>query len=402
MPPDSDLDQQQIDTAVEYILEAEKVHGVFAYRIGDEWGAVLALRATSLTDFAGGLILAVARRELRESAGWDAEAERRRPNGRRVHTIAKSQDFLESATRHRERAVAAESRATSMMGVSDLTAAHSAVAYMKVVEAVDASGSSPSEWALAQEVATRARKLRKKRQQWNYVRGRAVQAFQPRGGLLPLTSFDRYEFGGSILTRATETGPPGTIASAVELLIRWDLLSDPRAKSKPSTASLEAIRAIRRGEHTATGPGTVAATMRSRVDDVFDEIEWEDEEDETFTHITEMRARACRWFGKFGRPIQPDAWIVQSDQFHLDGHIDFVTADTIWDLKVSASPPSRSDVLQILLYWLVFQNDESATLTVTHIGLYNPRLDVAWRIAIVDIPVDVVTAVEAIATSDGP
>jgi hypothetical protein len=81
----------------------------------------------------------------------------------------------------------------------------------------------------------------------------------------------------------------------------------------------------------------------------------------------------------------------------LDGHIDFVTADTIWDLKVSDTVPGRSDVLQLLLYWVTLRDDPDNSLTIAYVGIYNPRLDTVWRIAVAEIPPDVVSSVESLA-----
>jgi hypothetical protein len=79
-----------------------------------------------------------------------------------------------------------------------------------------------------------------------------------------------------------------------------------------------------------------------------------------------------------------------------------VTTDTIWDLKVSDTAPDRVDVLQLLLYWLAFRDDPANDWEIAHLGIYNPRLDTAWRIAATEIPPDVVNSVESLALSERP
>lgn len=395
--------QLRIDAAVEYVLEAERLHGVRSYLIGEGWAALLALRATSLAEYVCGFYLTLADRKRQAAAGCGAEAERRRPSGRKVHTVAESKELQDDAALHLERADAAEAAALSVIGASDLATARLAAAHMN--EAKTGSGSTQQEWATALDVANQIRRLRKKRLRWFFVKGRAALAPQPRGGLLPLTAFDRHDFGGSALARSTESGDAGTISSAVELVARWDLAGDARAGAEPSVAALEAIRGVRRGEHTESGLGLVAAMQRAQEwnDDELEELEWEEgEDDETLAHIAEMRTRVSRWFERFGSPVKPSTWKVHSDQFHLDGHIDFVTPGTIWDLKVSVSAPSRADVLQLLLYWITFQDDPNNSLTITHIGIFNPRLDITWRIAMADVPPEVMGAVESIAVSERP
>lgn len=394
-----------VDVAFEYVLEAERLHGVRAYAIGEEWAAVLALRATSLAEYVCGFNLALADRRRQSSAKDTAEAERRRPSGRKVHTAAESQVLRDNAARDLGQADAAEAEALSSIGVSDLVAANLAVAHMTGPEAVSRGDSYKQEQGAALAVADRLRARHKKQQQWSFVRGRAAQASQPRGGLLPLIFFDQSQLGGAALTRRTESGHAGTIGSAVELIARWDLVGDPRADAELSVAALEAIRGVRRGEHTESAIGRMAAYQRTWEwnDDEVDELEWEEGDgDETLMHITEMRARVSRCFERLGRPVRPGTWPVHSERFHLDGHIDFVTADTIWDLKVSDTVPDRVDVLQLLLYWVAFRDDPENGLEIAHLGIYNPRLDTVWRIAVTEIPMDVVGSVESLALSERP
>lgn len=394
-----------VDVAFEYVLEAEQSHGVRAYAIGEEWAAVLALRATSLAEYVCGFNLALADSKRQSAARDAAEAERRRPSGRKLHTAAESQEFRDHAARHLERAGAAEAAALSAIGVSDLVIANLAVAHIVGPDAGPRAGSLQQEWDAAGEVTKRVRARQDKRRRWLSVRGRAAQASQPRGGLLPLIFFDQSQLGGAALTRRTESGNPGTIGSAVELIARWDLAGDPRADVEPSVAALEAIRGVRRGEHTESAIGRMAAYQRTWEwnDDEGDELEWEEGDgDETLMHITEMRARVSRCFERFGRPVRPGTWAVHSERFHLDGHIDFVTANTIWDLKVSDTAPGRSDVLQLLLYWVAFRDDPENGLEISHLGIYNPRLDTVWRIAVTEIPMDVVGSVESLALSERP
>lgn len=399
--------QSLVDAAVETMLEAEQSYDVRAYEVGEEWAAVFALRATSLLEYFCAVSLTMAERKRHQANKLVEQAELRRPSGRRVHTVAESKEIHERATRTLERAVAAESTALSALGAPDLAEARHAVAYITDVESAHRARSSDEEWGLALDVAKRVQARRKKMQRWKFVRGRAEQASQPRGGLLPLARFDRIELGGVPLTLNTETGNSGTIASAVELLARWDLAEDPRANTTAYDAALEAIRAVRRGEHTESGPGRVAAMARQWNEnyDAFEEMEWldsEDDSDETFAHINEMRARVSRWFERFGRPVRPGTWAVNSERFHLDGHIDFVTADTIWDLKVSVTAPSSRDVLQLLLYWVAFCDDPENVYEITHLGIYNPRMDIVWRIAVAAVPPDVIATVTALALNQGP
>jgi hypothetical protein len=392
--------ERAIGAAVRYMQQAELHYGLRAWAFGEERTAVLALRATSLVEYVCAESLARAARERQRAANSAEEAERRRSSGRRVHTVAEAKVFQDEVARHLERAEGFESAAVSAAGANDVAAAEFAVSHMNDADAVLWSDTDHEEWFAALEVLKRLRTWQRKRQRWVYVRGRAEQASQPSEGLLPLTRFDRHDFGGALLARRTESGPAGTIASAVELIARWDLSRDPRAFTESSVAALEAIRGVRRGEHSETGPAAIASMLRSGDDDLFDEMDWEDDGDETLMHIAEMRARVSRCFERFGKPTHSGTWPVQSDRFHLVGHIDFVSADTIWDLKVSSTGPSKVDVLQLLLYWLAASDDLANSLEIAYVGIFNPRMDTAWRVAVADIPAEVLGALESIGLAE--
>jgi hypothetical protein len=401
MPIDSDEDFQ-IDVALGYMQEAERSRAVSTATVGDEWSAVIALRATSLTDYVCGLNLVIAERQRERAARYLLEAERRRPSGRRVHSVAESEALHDDAGRCLQKAIRAENAALSMIDASDLAAANRALAHLGLAEAVASSGAL-HEWRTAVDMTPRLRAWRAKRQRGLFVRGRAEQASQPPGGLLPLARFNRYELGGVALKRQTESGNAGTIGSAVELIARWDIALDPRATGDPLAAALEAIRGVRHGEHNSSIFARLAAAQRARewTADEFEEAEWTaGDGDETLSHIAEMRTRVARCFERFGRPVRPGTWAVNSARFHLDGHIDFVAVDTLWDLKVSGTAPSASDVLQLLLYWLTFSEDQDNELDIAYLGIYNPRVDTVWRISVVDIPEDVMSALEAIALGE--
>ena len=263
--------------------------------------------------------------------------------------MAEREALLADGTRCLGRAEGSEAAALAALGVSDLDAARIAVEHLSVSEAIAWSGAR-EEWVTAVGMVPALRAWQEKRRRALFVRGRAEQATQPPGGLVPLPTFERYELVGTTLPRKSESGPAGTISSAVELIARWDLAADPRASGDPSKAALEAIRGVRRGEHNNSAFAKLAVMRRvqdwdTRLNDEFDEQDWDVEGDETFGHITEMRARVARCFARFGLPVQPGTWAVNSSLFRLDGHIDFVSKTTIWDLKVSTTPPTPVDTL---------------------------------------------------------
>ncbi|MDI2112623.1 hypothetical protein [Commensalibacter nepenthis] len=77
------------------------------------------------------------------------------------------------------------------------------------------------------------------------------------------------------------------------------------------------------------------------------------------------------------------------------GNCDFVTDDGIWDIKTNKTPPTNKHSLQILIYYLLgIHSDNTALHQISKIGIYNPRLNNAYIIAIKDIPKNIITSVE--------
>ena len=77
------------------------------------------------------------------------------------------------------------------------------------------------------------------------------------------------------------------------------------------------------------------------------------------------------------------------------GDGDFTTADTLWDFKVSKMPIKKEHTLQLLMYWRMgLRSIYPEFKSVEYLGIYNPRTNTVSRIAVADIPDDVIAQVE--------
>ena len=78
------------------------------------------------------------------------------------------------------------------------------------------------------------------------------------------------------------------------------------------------------------------------------------------------------------------------------GDGDYMTEDAIWDLKVSKSTPTSQHTLQLLMYYIMgLHSDYPEFNNVRHLGLFNPRLNLAYTIDVDSISADVIQAVES-------
>lgn len=78
------------------------------------------------------------------------------------------------------------------------------------------------------------------------------------------------------------------------------------------------------------------------------------------------------------------------------GDGDYMTEDAIWDLKVSKSTPTSKHTLQLLMYYIMgLHSDYPEFNNVRHLGLFNPRLNLAYTLDVDNISSDVIRTIES-------
>lgn len=69
------------------------------------------------------------------------------------------------------------------------------------------------------------------------------------------------------------------------------------------------------------------------------------------------------------------------------GDGDYLTATTLWDLKVSESKPKITQTLQVLVYYILgIHSIHPEFQTIKELGIYNPTLNIAYTICLSKIP----------------
>jgi len=77
------------------------------------------------------------------------------------------------------------------------------------------------------------------------------------------------------------------------------------------------------------------------------------------------------------------------------GDGDFLTADTLWDFKVSKTKPTNKHTLQLLMYWIMGRHSgQDIFKSITKLGIFNPRLNTVYILDTVNISEEVIKAVE--------
>lgn len=115
----------------------------------------------------------------------------------------------------------------------------------------------------------------------------------------------------------------------------------------------------------------------------------------TIDQIAVMVQRALSFFEEYG-PVTLDGFSFSGGYTEIvtAGDGDFLTNGTVWDFKVSVNPPTKDHTLQLAMYYLMGQRSAQPHFdNITHLGVFNPRLNTVYRVALADVPVEVIEAI---------
>lgn len=122
----------------------------------------------------------------------------------------------------------------------------------------------------------------------------------------------------------------------------------------------------------------------------------------TIQNVRMMVERSLRFF----KPRGPEWWNGKMPEGFTLARESFVPVripagdamlpDTCWDLKASESCPTTYDVLRLIMYRFIGICSDRAWLfrDIPYLGVYNPRLNEAYRINVGDISEDMIAEVE--------
>lgn len=118
---------------------------------------------------------------------------------------------------------------------------------------------------------------------------------------------------------------------------------------------------------------------------------------ETIQNIKIMVRRGIEFWKIYG-PIVKDGFTFEPNGYTKTvnaGDGDYLTADTLWDFKVSKSRPTNKHTLQLLMYWIMGQHSTQEIYTnIRNLGIFNPRLNEIYLLNINSISKDIITEIE--------
>ena len=125
--------------------------------------------------------------------------------------------------------------------------------------------------------------------------------------------------------------------------------------------------------------------------------EAKDPDKSTIENIKLMVQRSVEFFNKYG-PIVKVGFNFKAVDANHEGYTslinygdgEFITTEGIWDLQVTKAKLNDKQTLKLLMYWIMGQHcGQDIFKDIKTIGMFNPKLNVAYLLDIKQIPLDV-------------
>lgn len=116
----------------------------------------------------------------------------------------------------------------------------------------------------------------------------------------------------------------------------------------------------------------------------------------TVENIITMVHRSENFFSIYG-PVVMDGLTFEGGYTNTvtAGDGDFLTKDTLWDFKVLRNTINKNHTLQLLMYWRMGVHSKHPEYRkVRYLGIFNPRLNIVYRIAVSKIQFRTIKTVE--------
>jgi hypothetical protein len=250
------------------------------------------------------------------------------------------------------------------------------------------------------------------------VTQRIKQVGQPRGGYInPKTLVKSVLFEDGVSELPNESVHPSLVGLAVDYLTRYMLGDSAEEAFKISLLGLGVCESAGMNEDAEYGRElfrrlsrdlnmtTVESAIKLCAFDVcvragmagYKSIMLINADLYTCSNVAVMVKRNLNLFKVYGNPVL-NGFVFKGGYTSTvsTGDGDFVTPDTLWELKVSVREPTKEWTLQTLMYWIMGLNSEHYEIfeKVKYFGIVNPRKNAVYRIAVADIPMKVIEAVE--------
>ena len=223
------------------------------------------------------------------------------------------------------------------------------------------------------------------------VTNRIKQIKQPRGGYIKPSQFQKIVFNDK-LTLYEENLNSSIIGMVVDYLTRFtETLNVKSALTQiKGLDDASIIAACKLCTYDIWYRNPLAAQTAKKTNEITPD-------DDTIKNIQIMVERSKLFWKKYG-PITVDGFTFENGGYTstvTTGDGDYLTANTIWDFKVSKSEPTNKHTLQLLMYWIMGQHSNKEEFkNITNLGIFNPRLNKAYILDVNNISTEIIKTVE--------
>lgn len=117
----------------------------------------------------------------------------------------------------------------------------------------------------------------------------------------------------------------------------------------------------------------------------------------TIENVRIMVNRCLAFLKEYG-PVVLDGFTFQGGYTDIvsSGDGDYLTEDTLWDVKVSKAAPTNKHTLQLLMYYLLGSHSiHKEFRDIKKLGIFNPRLNRVYQMEIANISDSVIQEVSS-------
>ena len=118
---------------------------------------------------------------------------------------------------------------------------------------------------------------------------------------------------------------------------------------------------------------------------------------ETIENIRIMVNRCLAFWKEYG-PVEVDGFTFEGGYTEIvsSGDGDYLTEDTLWDLKVSKEAPKNKYTLQLLMYYIMgCHSIHKEFQKIKRLGIFNPRLNKVYLLEIANISDEIIQEVSS-------
>ena len=241
------------------------------------------------------------------------------------------------------------------------------------------------------------------------VTGRIKEIKQPRGGYINPKELEEIDLEDDYSLSENENLSPNIVGLAVDYLSRLQLNTSKEEAFRISILGSYIINDLWKAQkllkkiNGIDDKSIVAACKLVGYDVCFragpmyyKSIKEIKPDQATIENIKIMVNRILKFVEKYG-PIKEEGMTFDGAYTEKisSGDADFMTEDTLWDLKTSKNGPQSSHTLQLLIYYLLgMHSDNEKYSKIKKLGIFNPKLNKVYIIEISKISENVIKEVE--------